>query len=50
MKGLTMEVNVEDLVKALAIQAEIEGMKAENTMRKQDNNSMAYWCWSCNFS
>jgi hypothetical protein len=34
--------NVKRLALILAIQAEIEGMKAENMQREQDNHSIAY--------
>lgn len=34
--------NVRRLALVLAVQAEIEGMKAENAQRVQDNQSMAY--------
>ncbi len=34
--------NVKRLALVLAVQAEIEGMKAENIMREQNNESPAY--------
>ena len=36
------DYTVKRLALVLAVQAEIEGMKAENENRKQQNHSMAY--------
>lgn len=36
------QYNVRRLALVLSVQAEIEGMKAENMIREQNNESMAY--------
>lgn len=36
------EYNVKRYILALSVQAEIEGMKAENMQREQNKQSMAY--------
>lgn len=43
MAKFNMEMNVDNFIKALAIQAEIDGMNAENKMREMNGDSMAYW-------